>query len=792
MRVLILWAADNSPNLGVRVLGEGHAMLAESVWPGADIVWHNYGAASAPVRLGDAREVAKAALRRDGELRDWAKSFDVVLDTRAGDSFADLYGLPRLAGMTAAAEYMKRAGVPVVLGPQTIGPFDTARGRLLGRRSLAGADMVLARDSVSAAQSARLGRPVDALATDVVFALPTPDIDPQHESVHHDVLLNVSGLLWFGHGDIDPRRYRAEVADLYRSLRAQGRSVSLLAHVLRDRSGPNLDDDIAALHEFTAAVDADAEVVVPTDLTDVRRHLASTELVVASRMHACLNALAVGTPAVALAYSDKFAPLMGDLGWRHTVDLRSEHERIVPAVLAAAGQDLASDVAAVRERSAAGLEAARHALASMPLAQAGDRRRPTHLGSSGGSGSIETIDRGVLAVLSADACAGCGACVQLDPGLRMTMTREGFLRPERRVGTAPVPHVARSFDAMCPGRRVEANLSGAARHPALGGGLGWWQAWATDEEIRTRGSSGGVLTALAAWLVETGQAARYVGAVADPTDPTRTTPLVTTQAGDILAAAGSRYAPVAVAAEPAARKPDSVVTCKPCEAAALRQLGRERGIDPVILSFFCAGTPSQRATQDVLTALGVQDDEKVTQMWYRGRGWPGRFTARTAGERAREVGMDYDSSWGEILGPAVQWRCKICADGVGESADIVAADFWRADSRGYPVFTDGEGVSALIARTPRGLDIVTAAEAAGVITTQSITPDDLAAVQPYQVGRRRMLGARLSGTLLAGRAIPRYSGFRLMPQSARHARRALRVMRGSWQRVRADRQRAAQ
>ena len=40
-------------------------------------------------------------------------------------------------------------------------------------------------------------------------------------------------------------------------------------------------------------------------------------------MHACLNALSVGTPAIPLAYSRKFEPLLSDLGWSHTVDLRT-------------------------------------------------------------------------------------------------------------------------------------------------------------------------------------------------------------------------------------------------------------------------------------------------------------------------------------------------------------------------------------------------------------------------------------------------------------------------------------
>ena len=53
------------------------------------------------------------------------------------------------------------AGTPVVLGPQTIGPFRTRRGRALGLWSMRRAVSVMARDSVSAAYAEGLGRPVD-------------------------------------------------------------------------------------------------------------------------------------------------------------------------------------------------------------------------------------------------------------------------------------------------------------------------------------------------------------------------------------------------------------------------------------------------------------------------------------------------------------------------------------------------------------------------------------------------------------------------------------------------------
>lgn len=358
MKILVLWASDDSPNLGVRVLGAGTQALARMAWPGCDVTFHNYGAGSAPVRLGSPRALAKEAITGRGRLREWFRTFDVVLDTRAGDSFTDIYGLHRHLAMSATAELATRQGARVVLSPQTIGPFDTHRGRALGRRSLHQAALVMARDTVSADVAAHLGRAPVVVTTDVVFALPVPDA-----VTSRDVILNVSGLLWNPNPHVDAATYRTQLARLYRRLVAQGRTVTLLAHVLASKSA---DNDVPAVEEFRRTEAPDAELIVPDSLDHVRTVMAGASLVIGSRMHACLNALSVGVPAIPLAYSRKFAPLMGDLGWQHVVDLRDRPDSSADQALAIAGRlGLTSDVDKLRSTANASLSQAADALRPM-------------------------------------------------------------------------------------------------------------------------------------------------------------------------------------------------------------------------------------------------------------------------------------------------------------------------------------------------------------------------------------------------------------------------------------------
>lgn len=384
-------------------------------------------------------------------------------------------------------------------------------------------------------------------------------------------------------------------------------------------------------------------------------------------------------------------------------------------------------------------------------------------------------------VVSRDACSGCGLCTHLDRALRMDYDADGYLRPVSIGAPDEIDDAQRLFDRSCPGVIVRApRIPGRHRHDLLGDYVEAWEAWADDEEVRFAGSSGGALTALHSWLVATGRAASIIGGAKDPAEPRRSVAVKIMTREQAIAAAGSRYAPLATLSHPDALTA-SAVTAKPCEASALRAFAGSGTDAPLILSFFCAGTPSQKATDTLLSSLGMPPESKVDDLWYRGQGWPGRFTAVSGENR---VDAEYESSWGSALGPTTQWRCKVCVDGVGESADIVSADSWATDERGYPQFAEDAGMSALIARTQRGRDVILEAVSEGVIAVRPLDMSRLAGAQPLQTTRRRYLLARLIGSRLAGRVPPRYRRFRFFTEGLRDPRTFVRVLRGTRRRVR--------
>ncbi|MFZ2174970.1 MAG: Coenzyme F420 hydrogenase/dehydrogenase, beta subunit C-terminal domain [Rhodococcus sp. (in: high G+C Gram-positive bacteria)] len=392
----------------------------------------------------------------------------------------------------------------------------------------------------------------------------------------------------------------------------------------------------------------------------------------------------------------------------------------------------------------------------------------------------------IVKVVSRGNCSGCGTCALLDPDVTMHLADDGFVRPRiapSADGEQDVASVA-EFRRSCPGVSVSAQSpEGATRHDQLGPIVSIWEAYAVDDDIRFTGSSGGALTALNDWLLGTGQITSVVVASASETDAAVTVSGAVSTQSEAVRAAGSRYAPVANAAKADLDDARSAVVGKPCEVSALRALAEARNQEPpLLLAFFCAGVPSQRATESLIRDLGVAEGTELSTVRYRGHGWPGDFYVEDA--QGNSVQTSYEESWGRHLGPTIQQRCKLCPDGVGESADITAGDFWRSDSRGYPDFTNRDGMSVLIARTRRGEDILCRAAQDGVISIRAIDPDDVAQVQQHQVVRRATLFGRMTGGALAGHRTPRYRGFGLFRLSLGTPVRALRAMAGTFRRAR--------
>jgi coenzyme F420 hydrogenase subunit beta len=289
-----------------------------------------------------------------------------------------------------------------------------------------------------------------------------------------------------------------------------------------------------------------------------------------------------------------------------------------------------------------------------------------------------------------------------------------------------------------------------------------WEGHAVADPIRFAGSSGGAATALALYCLEQTNMSGVLHCRASESQPYRNETVYSTTRAMLLSATGSRYAPASPCESlewiEQADFP-SVFIGKPCDVAAVQRAGKIRpqleAKLGLTIAFFCAGVPSTRGTLELLKRVGVHDPDSIQQLRYRGNGWPGNWTVqwRDPDGTSRKVELSYEESW-DFLQAYRQWRCYICPDHTGEFADVAVGDPW------YRAVQAGEaGSSLIVARTPRGREIIHAAAAAGYL--KLITKDArlLPRSQPNLLATRGSLWARLRVLRLLRAGVPEYRGF---------------------------------
>lgn len=362
-------------------------------------------------------------------------------------------------------------------------------------------------------------------------------------------------------------------------------------------------------------------------------------------------------------------------------------------------------------------------------------------------------------------CIGCGACYYAcsNHGVSLVNIKSVGIRP--RFDSAACASCSECL-SICPGYFVDGDME-TSRLPKrteadheFGPALEIWEGHASDPEIRYRASSGGILSALAFYCLEQENMAFVLHAGMDEATPWLNKTVQSRTRSEILARCGSRYAPASpcegLGAIEQSNRP-CVFIGKPCDAAAVGQLRRKRpDLDRnlgLVLTFFCAGTPSTQGTLDLLKSLDLAPEE-IDALRYRGEGWPGRFKALYS-NRTTEKSLSYMESWGRLTGYR-PLRCHLCPDGLGRVADISCGDAWEEfGNDGNP------GRSIVVVRTRRGQEILHRAIAAKYVELKPVGATAVLAAQPSLLQRRRELFGRLLAMQLLLIPIPKFAGFSL-------------------------------
>lgn len=253
---------------------------------------------------------------------------NVVLDISGGDSFSDIYGMPFYRANTLRKKLALREGKPLILLPQTYGPYKSDYALRVAREIVKKCAMAWARDETSYnVLRDLLGASYDPgrhrVGVDVAFVLPTTrpaekDIATKRSWFEGDsaplVGFNVSGLLLNRRKEAAGQYgLKADYQDiiltfLRRLLKETTARVLLVPHVV---ALPGIyESDILACETIAAELEeatSDRVAVAPImqDPREVKWIIAQCDWFCGTRMHSAIAALSSGVPTAAISYSPK-------------------------------------------------------------------------------------------------------------------------------------------------------------------------------------------------------------------------------------------------------------------------------------------------------------------------------------------------------------------------------------------------------------------------------------------------------------------------------------------------------
>ena len=387
IKVCLLGPSFDTGNLGVNALVEASIKAIVNRWPDAEVTLLGSGWVDSEYRLSlFGREIQvksmpirfctnvvlpnhfmvlllygmilkifrghrlrEALSRRNAYLRTILEA-NVVFDNTGGDSFSDIYGMGRFIKGFLRKWLVKVFQKPLVLLPQTYGPFRRRLTKVLARRIISYATVVYSRDRKGLEDVRKLigeGRSDDKIKfiPDVGFLLdPSRPAGEEIESLEKLksgrktlVGLNVSGLLsCISDSGDNVFKLRVNYPALIDSvveflMRQEDTLILLVPHVVPLKKSVAMPRGSVPKRGYREQSDSVACERLynrfagkhPGRVFTVRGHYNHNEtkyiiglcdFFIGSRMHACIAALSQGIPAVGVAYSGKFQGVFESVG----------------------------------------------------------------------------------------------------------------------------------------------------------------------------------------------------------------------------------------------------------------------------------------------------------------------------------------------------------------------------------------------------------------------------------------------------------------------------------------------
>jgi len=359
-------------------------------------------------------------------------------------------------------------------------------------------------------------------------------------------------------------------------------------------------------------------------------------------------------------------------------------------------------------------------------------------------------------IIKSGLCLGCGLCesIATEEKCKMQLHSNGFYMPKfhKKLSRQEKADILASCPAINVRGNGEKRVWGEIRNVS--------ESWAANNVVRKVSTSGGVVSALAGYLLEKHIVDGILHVGLKEGSYLINELKVSKNSEEILSNVGSRYAPALVfdKIKLILDKSDDTFAFigKPCDIAGMRNYLRihpeyEKRIS-FFIGIFCAGIPSLNGTKKMLELANT--NETPMSLKYRGEGWPGMFEVKY--KNTPTFKASYNDSWGKVLNKYVGLRCRICPDGIGLLADVVVGDSWDTKD-GFPDFEEKEGRSFVLVRTLEGEKLFNSAVKDEMVVSRPLEVNKIKEMQRFQHQRRLLVGYRLVSVQILSLFLLRFS-----------------------------------
>lgn len=245
--------------------------------------------------------------------------------------------------------------------------------------------------------------------------------------------------------------------------------------------------------------------------------------------------------------------------------------------------------------------------------------------------------------------------------------------------------------------------------------------YATDNEIRQKSQSGGIVTALLCYLLDKNE---IDGAIVNRFSKQTKRPEVIFEDSKIgiKESSGSYYSQSSVVSEVLKHQDKKtaavVLGCQGESINLIRKRFPKTVLPKYLIGLICAGQHSGNYINQLIKEAGC-NRHKVTKFRFKDKsagGWPGNIKIYT--DRNNYV---LDKKIRHTLKPVYEaHRCLYCFDQMNIFTDITVGDPWGITNR-----TEKEGNTVIIARTEKGKALIENACRDGVIDVEKLSVDNI-------------------------------------------------------------------